>query len=98
MKANVIFSENQNNMSIKFGDVRFIDGGSGQNGATFYPNVSEDGVLSWTNDKNLENPAPVNIKGKDGKDGDNYILTEADKEEIAQLAIDLMPEAEERVY
>lgn len=38
----------------------------GENGATFTPSVSSDGVLSWTNDKGLENPAPVNIKGKDG--------------------------------
>jgi hypothetical protein len=40
--------------------------GSGENGATFTPNVSADGVISWTNDKGLSNPAPVNIKGKDG--------------------------------
>jgi hypothetical protein len=36
------------------------------NGATFYPSVSEDGTLSWTNDRELDNPLPVNIKGKDG--------------------------------
>ena len=35
-------------------------------GATFYPSVSEDGVISWTNDHELENPKPVNIKGEDG--------------------------------
>ena len=39
------------------------------NGATFTPSVSEAGVISWTNDKNLNNPDPVNIKGEDGKDG-----------------------------
>ncbi len=38
----------------------------GEDGATFTPNVSVDGVLSWTNDKLLPNPTPVNIKGKDG--------------------------------
>lgn len=38
-------------------------------GATFTPNVSEDGVISWTNDKDLPNPRPVNIMGKPGKDG-----------------------------
>ena len=90
----------------------------GENGATFAPSVSSDGVLSWTNDKGLENPAPVNIKGKDGtsvtvsnvsestasggsnvvtfsdgkkvaikngNDGKDYVLTDADKEEIAGL-------------
>lgn len=38
----------------------------GQNGATFYPSVSEDGIISWTNNRELENPPPVNIRGKDG--------------------------------
>ena len=33
----------------------------GENGATFIPSVSANGVISWTNDKNLPNPAPVNI-------------------------------------
>ena len=33
-------------------------------GATFIPSVSENGDLSWTNDKGLVNPAIVNIKGK----------------------------------
>ena len=38
-------------------------------GATFIPHVSEEGVLSWTNDGGFDNPEPVNIKGADGKDG-----------------------------
>ena len=41
-------------------------GGGGENGATFTPSVSTDGKLSWTNDKGLENPPSVNIKGADG--------------------------------
>lgn len=32
-------------------------------GATFTPSVDVDGNLSWTNNRNLENPATVNIKG-----------------------------------
>lgn len=32
-------------------------------GATFTPVVDADGNLSWTNNRNLENPATVNIKG-----------------------------------
>jgi hypothetical protein len=46
----------------------------GKNGATFTPSVSADGVISWTNDQELPNPVPVNIKGNtgaDGKDGQN---------------------------
>ena len=45
------------------------DGADGENGATFTPSVSEDGVLSWTNDKSLSNPASVNIKGPKGDTG-----------------------------
>ena len=40
------------------------------NGATFRPNVDTDGNLSWTNDKELENPTTINIKGAKGDKGD----------------------------
>ena len=49
---------------------RYIEqggGGVGNDGATFIPQISEDGILSWTNDKGLENPEPVRIVGKDGE-------------------------------
>lgn len=58
------------------------DGTSGENGVTFTPSVDTAGNLSWTNDGGLENPETVNIKGPAG---DDYILTEADKQEIASL-------------
>lgn len=41
-------------------------GEAGTNGITFTPSVSADGVLSWTNNGNLTNPASVNIKGQPG--------------------------------
>ena len=44
-------------------------GGTGGNGATFIPTVSEEGVISWKNDKGLPNPSPVNIKGPQGERG-----------------------------
>jgi len=44
------------------------------NGATFTPSVSEDGTLSWTNDQNLENPVPVNIKGGKGDTGTSITI------------------------
>ena len=44
-------------------------GGGGENGATFTPSVSPGGDLSWTNDKGLENPETVNIKGPAGENG-----------------------------
>lgn len=44
-------------------------GADGEDGATFTPAVAADGTLSWTNDKGLANPAPVNIKGPAGETG-----------------------------
>ena len=45
-------------------------GGTGQNGATFTPSVSPEGEISWTNDKSLPNPPPVNIRGPIGPQGE----------------------------
>lgn len=38
------------------------DGKDGSNGVTFTPSVSADGVISWTNDGGLQNPASVDMK------------------------------------
>lgn len=47
-----------------------LDGiGQGVNGVTYTPSVSEDGVISWTNDGGKDNPEPVNIKGPKGDTG-----------------------------
>lgn len=62
------------------------DGIDGENGATYTPSISEEGILSWTNDKNLPNPEPINVKGQDGlsytltksEDGTKIILTGSD--------------------
>ena len=35
----------------------------------FFPEVSEDGVISWTNEGELENPDPVNVMGPQGPVG-----------------------------
>lgn len=43
---------------------------NGDDGATFTPSVSADGVLSWTNNKGLENPPAVSIKGPKGDSAD----------------------------
>lgn len=45
-------------------------GEDGEDGATFIPSIDEEGNLSWTNDKNLENPETINIKGEKGDKGD----------------------------
>lgn len=65
---NVKFSDGED-LQTKF-DNGDLGGGSGNNGATFTPNVSENGDLSWTNDKGLENPETVNIKGPKGDKGE----------------------------
>lgn len=90
------------------------EGVAGENGATFTPAVTQEGMLSWTNDKGLANPSPINImgpqgekgekgdkgdtgetgpqgeKGADGLPGENYVLTDADKAEIADMAAGLV--------
>lgn len=64
MRMTISFESSQQNMPTSFQDLHTIY--DGQNGATFTPHVSEDGILSWTNDRGLPNPAPVRIKGDDG--------------------------------
>jgi hypothetical protein len=51
------------------GDAGSGSGSSGENGATFTPAIDSDGNLSWTNDKGLDNPETVNIKGPKGDTG-----------------------------
>lgn len=46
----------------------------GESGATFTPSVSASGDISWTNDKGLANPSPVNIKGPKGDTGAGFIV------------------------
>lgn len=43
---------------------------NGEDGITYTPTVSSDGVISWTNNGGLENPEPVSIKGDKGEKGD----------------------------
>lgn len=38
----------------------------GDSGTVFYPHVTDDSILYWTNEDGLQNPKPVSIKGKDG--------------------------------
>lgn len=37
------------------------------NGVTFFPEVDDDGNISWNNNGHLDNPEPKNIKGPQGK-------------------------------
>ena len=65
------FSNDQQEYSPNFGTYNTIY--NGENGATFYPDVSEEGILSWTNDRELPNPPPVKVRGEDGTDGVSVI-------------------------
>ena len=58
-----------NGLSLS-GHISIGGGSAGNDGTTFIPSVSADGVLSWSNDGGLENPSPVNIKGAKGDKGD----------------------------
>ena len=44
-------------------------GETGAQGPYFLPSVSAEGVLSWTNNGGLENPASANIRGPQGEQG-----------------------------
>lgn len=68
--VNLNFSASENHMNMEYGEVMVIRVGEGENGATFTPSVSEDGTLTWTNDKELPNPDPVNIMGPPGPQGE----------------------------
>lgn len=69
----------QTDISFKIGDgsknlselPMFVKVSGGPAGTTFTPAVSSDGILSWTNNGGLENPADVNIKGPAGAKGDS---------------------------
>lgn len=57
-----------------------MKGENGDDGTTFTPSVSEEGVLSWTNDGGKENPAAVNIKGADGDVGEDTLVYKGTKD------------------
>lgn len=42
----------------------------GIKGTTFIPDVSSEGIISWTNDGDLPNPDPIDIKGPQGETGE----------------------------
>lgn len=67
MNIDVQFQDENKTFDPQFEETHTIEG---KNGATFIPSVSPDGVISWTNDKDLPNPEPVNIKGVKGDKGD----------------------------
>ena len=74
MNLYLSFSESGGQFKTNFGETSVIH--DGQNGATFIPSVSTEGVISWTNDRDLPNPEPVNIKGEKGDSGTTFTTNE----------------------
>lgn len=56
--------------SIDF-DAEIITGARGDKGAVFIPAVSEDGIISWSNNGGYDNPQSISIKGPKGDKGPN---------------------------
>lgn len=44
-------------------------GMAGAKGTVYTPHITDDGILSWTNDGGRDNPTPVDIKGPKGDTG-----------------------------
>lgn len=68
-------------MSKITGKVNYKSVLKGDTGYTYKPHVTTDGVLYWSNNGNLPNPLPVNIKGKNGD--------MAQQEEIENINIEI---------
>lgn len=51
-----------------------LKGDKGENGVVFTPKVDNEGNLSWTNNGDLDNPTPINIKGIKGDDGYPFLI------------------------
>lgn len=49
------------------------EGTPGPSGAVFTPSVSEQGIISWTNNGGISNPPSVNIKGPSGTRGTLFL-------------------------
>lgn len=55
--------DENDNITITLTNGRVLELGqiAGASGATFTPHISEDKILTWTNDQNLPNPDPVDL-------------------------------------
>lgn len=68
-------------------------GTPGIDGVTFTPSVSQEGVISWTNNGGLSNPTPINIKGEPGDKGEPGNVSSDVINSI--VVVDALPEVEE---
>ena len=71
-------------------------GTPGIDGVTFTPSVSQEGIISWTNDGGLSNPTPINIKGEKGDKGDKGDKGNVWSDTVKSIVVvDSLPEVEE---
>lgn len=61
-------------------------GRDGIDGATFTPSVSQAGELTWTNNKGLQNPPSINIKGPRGDSANISISDSVDSDSQTSVA------------
>ena len=73
------------------------NGTDGTDGVTFLPSVSEDGVISWTNDGGRTNPTPVNVHGAQGNPAYVWIRW-ASQQPTSDADIGVIPDAWMGVY
>ena len=62
--------------------VEIFHGHAKDKGATYTPSITEDGVLSWTNDQGLPNPDPISIKGEKGDRGETVYVPSVSEEGV----------------
>ena len=61
-------------------------------GATFLPTVSEEGIISWTNDQEKPNPEPRNIKGPKGDVGDTTVQVSVEEPTDPRINVWINPQ------
>lgn len=96
--ANGMVTGYNKDLTKAFEDMETTGGSAGEDGGYYAPSVASDGTLAWTASKSgMPTVASVNIKGPQGEKGasgakgdkgdpgDDYVLTAADKAEIAGM-------------
>ena len=70
LNTTITFVVDEEGINARFSveDVQYVPGPAGP---YFTPSVSEEGVISWTNNGGLPNPESRNIRGPQGEKGDD---------------------------
>ena len=77
---------------VKALDGRITAPREGVPGATFTPHVSKEGIISWTNDRELDNQEEVNIRGPEGPEGKAFTYDMFTPEQLEALTGPIGPE------